>query len=99
MFKHIVMWKLKDGDDVSKEDNAKKMKEIIEDLKGKIDEIKHIEIGFDVSCTDSSYDVVLYSEFESKSDCAAYIKHPEHQKVVGFVGSVVSERKVVDYEY
>lgn len=96
MFKHIVMWKLKDGP--SKKENAQKMRELIEDLKGKIDEIKHIEIGFDLSCTDSSYDVVLYSEFESEGDCAAYVKHPDHQKVVGFFKSVVSERKVVDYE-
>jgi hypothetical protein len=93
------MWKLKDGDDVSKEDNAKKIKELIEDLRETIVEIKHIEIGFDVSCTDNSYDMVLYSEFETKSDCAAYMKHPDHQKAGGFIGSVVSERKVVDYEY
>ncbi len=99
MFKHIVMWKLKDeANGATKEENAVEIRSIIEALKAQIKEIKYIEIGFDVSGSENSYDVVLYSEFDSKSDCEIYIKHPEHQKAAVFVGSVVSERKVVDYD-
>jgi hypothetical protein len=55
-------------------------------------------VGIDVSETPHSYDVVLYSEFENRQACEAYMKHPEHIKAGGFVGKVAAERKFVDYE-
>ena len=99
MFKHIVMWKLKDSaEGGSKAENAQKMKAILEELKEKIPQIKHIEVGIDVSCTDSSYDMALYTDFESKAACETYMKHPDHLKAAQFIGKVVEKRVLVDYE-
>jgi hypothetical protein len=99
MIKHIVMWKLKDNaEGASKEENAKKIKTIIEALKGKIPQIKHIEVGANVLPSDAAYDVALYSEFASLQDLDIYQKHPEHVAVVGFVKTVVSSRVVADYQ-
>lgn len=99
MFKHIVMWRLKEfAENADKQENALKMKTILTRLKEEIPLIKHMEVGIDVSGTASSFDVALYSEFENRQDCEAYMKHPEHMKAGGFVRKVTAERVLVDYE-
>ena len=99
MTKHIVMWRLKDfTNGTNKEENAKKLKSLLESLKGKINEIRRIEVGININPSNAAFDVVLYSEFDSLSDLEAYQKHPEHLKIVNFVNEVRSERGVVDYE-
>lgn len=99
MTKHIVMWRLKDfTNGANKEENAKKLKSLLESLKTKISEIRRIEVGINVNPSNAAFDVVLYSEFDSLGDLKAYQKHPEHLKIVSFVNEVRSERGVVDYE-
>lgn len=99
MIKHIVMWKLKDfAAGADKEENAKKLKQSLESLVGVIGEIKALEVGFNFNPSPAAFDVVLYSEFESREGLEAYQKHPEHLKIVDFVGEIRSERAVVDYE-
>ncbi len=99
MIKHIVMWRLKDsGNGASKEENAKKLKDILESLKHMIKEIKQIEVGINIKSSDTASDVVLYSEFDSLDDLNAYQRHPEHMKIVEFVNEVRLERRIVDYE-
>jgi stress responsive alpha/beta barrel protein len=100
MMKHIVMWRLKDfTNGANKEENAKKLKSLLESLKGNISEIRCIEVGINVNPSNAAFDVVLYSEFDSLSDLEAYQKHPEHLKIVSFVNEVRLERGVVDYEF
>ncbi len=99
MIKHIVMFRLKgSAGGAGKQENAKEMKKRLESLKDKIREIRHIEVGINISGSDTASDVVLYSEFDSMEDLDAYEKHPEHQKIVSFVSEIRSERRVVDYE-
>lgn len=99
MIKHIVMWKLKDfAEEANKAVNAQKIKELLESLKDKIKEIKHIEVGINIINSDASADVALYSEFECMEDLNIYQKHPEHQKIVQFIRNICAERRVVDYE-
>src|SRR5574340_177856 len=99
MIKHIVMWKLKDfAEGSGKAVNAQKIKELLESLKGKIKEIKHIEVGINIIQTDASADVALYAEFGCMEDLNTYQKHPEHLKIVQFVKGVCTERRVADYE-
>ncbi|MCF6158601.1 MAG: Dabb family protein [wastewater metagenome] len=99
MIKHIVVWRLKDfAKGTNKIGNAEKIKELLESLRRKIVEIQHIEVGINITGTDASSDVVLYSEFNRIEDLNAYQKHPEHMKVVQFIMEVCTERRVVDYE-
>ncbi|MGL5149263.1 MAG: Dabb family protein [Clostridium sp.] len=97
MVKHIVMWTFKDTEEGSKEENAVKMKNMIEDLVGVIDEIKELEVGLDFNKSQAAFDLVLYSTFESKEALNAYQVHPKHQEVVKFASRVVDNRAVVDY--
>lgn len=99
MIKHIVMWKLKDSHGgLNKTEIAEKLKLQLEALKSKIPQIKEIEAGINFNPSPASYDVVLYSSFESREDLEIYQKHPDHMKVAEFVSEIRTERCVVDYE-
>ena len=95
MVKHIVTFKVKDE---NRHNNLAKAKEIIEALKDKISEIIHIEVGIDFGLDANPSDFIIYSEFKTKANLEIYAKHPEHIKVVEFIKTIASERRVVDYE-
>ena len=100
MVKHVVMWKLKEsaeGND--KMQNKVLMKEKLLALKQNIQQIDSMEVGFNFNPTDAAYDVLLISTHDSKSALAEYAAHPDHQEVASFIGKVVEDRKVVDFEY
>lgn len=99
MIKHIVFWRLKDsahGND--RATNARLIKEQLEALRGRIPGLLKIEVGFDFVRADTSSDLALYSEMESRAALEAYQAHPLHQAVAGFIKEAVSERRAVDYE-
>jgi hypothetical protein len=99
MIKHLVFWKLADkaeGND--KATNALLIKEKLESLNGEIAGMRHLEVGVDYPQTPDSFDVALYSEFESRDALNAYQEHPKHKVVQAFVKLVRIDRKVVDYE-
>jgi hypothetical protein len=98
MLKHIVLFKLKpSAEGASKEENAKKIKRDLEALRGRIPQIRHIEVGINSIPGDAAYDIAIYSEFANEADLNIYAKHPEHVKVADFVGKVRESRVVVDY--
>lgn len=99
MIKHIVLWKLKEGvDGRSKTEAAKELKTSLEGLKGKIPEVRALEVGLNFNPADTASDVSLYTEFKSREDLERYQKHPEHLKVVEIVKKLTAERRVSDYE-
>jgi hypothetical protein len=99
MIKHIVMWKLKESAaEASKPENAEKIKEILEALPAAIPEVSALEVGLNFAEGNAAFDVALYSEFETKADLETYRVHADHVKAASFIGEVVSDRVVVDYE-
>ncbi|HNX26425.1 MAG TPA: Dabb family protein [Phycisphaerae bacterium] len=99
MIKHIVLWKLKQTADGSTAvENAQIMKERLEALNGRIPGMKKLEVGIDFSRTQASFDVALYSEFESRKALDDYQVHPEHMAVRKFIGGVIEGRHIADYE-
>ena len=98
MIKHIVMWRLKDeAAGATKEENALKLKHSLESLTDKIPSLKAAEVGLNFNPSPAAFDVVLYSEFEDQEGLNAYQNHPEHVKIVDFVGEIRVDRAVVDY--
>lgn len=98
MIKHIVMWKLKDtahGND--KATNAILIKEKLEALNSKIEGVLKIEVGIDF-LENGNFDVVLYSELESRDALDTYQNHPLHQALLPFIREAVIDRKAVDYK-
>jgi len=99
LIKHIVMWKFKDSHEgMDKNGLISKIKQDLEGLKRAIPEIKVMELGKDFNELPVSYDVALYSEFESKEDLEIYQKHPEHVKVAQFIRQIRTDVALADYE-
>lgn len=99
MVRHVVMWKLKEeAEGADAKTNAAKMKEMLEDLQGRIDGLLSLSVSTDVFLSAPETDVVLFSEHESREALDAYQTHPLHVACVDFVKKVVSERRVVDCE-
>lgn len=100
MIKHVVMWKLKDeAEGCTKEENIKKIKELLMPLKDIIDEVKYMEVGANINPSEAAYDAVLITEFENENDLAVYQNHPEHLKVRKFITAVRTARTVVDFNF
>lgn len=98
MIKHIVLWTLKDeAEGNSKQENAQKAKQLLEDLNGKIPGVLNIEVGIDISHTSDSADIVLYSAFENEAALERYHHHPDHQALIPFMKAIRNDRKLVDY--
>lgn len=99
MVKHIVAWKLKDeAHGLPKAEVALKIKEVLEELQGKIPGLLKIEVGIDFSRTAFSSDIVLYSEFTDRAALDAYQVHPLHQAGKDYIGAAVAERRLIDFE-
>jgi hypothetical protein len=99
MVKHIVMWRFKEsagGRD--KAENIRLAKEKLEGLRGKIPGLMALEVGVDISRTEASGDLALYTELADRAALEAYRVHPEHVAAAGFIAEVRLDRQVVDFE-
>lgn len=94
MIKHIVMWKFKEGE----EENIKKFLEGLNELKGKIPEIKNLETGININ-PKNEYDAILISEFENMEDLEKYKNDPRHVKVSNMCKEIRISRQAIDYEF
>lgn len=99
MIKHIVLFALaKEAEGNTKLENAKIIKEEIENLINLIPQVKKIEVGINAdNAPAANHDLAIYAEFESMEDLHTYNAHPEHQRVVAFITKVRTERVAVDY--
>jgi hypothetical protein len=99
MVKHILLFRLKpEAEGATKAENILKAKKMLEDLNGKIPGLIKIEVGTDFSGSDTSADMCLYSEFESREALAVYAKHPDHLAVIPFIKAIYEERRLIDYD-
>ncbi|MEW6697881.1 MAG: Dabb family protein [Bacillota bacterium] len=92
MITHVVLFKFKDPA------NTTEAKERLMALKGKIPQLRHLEVGIDVVRSERSYDLALVSNFDSLEDLNAYQIHPDHQEVVKYILEVKESVIAVDYE-
>lgn len=100
MIKHIVMWKVKEREDITKQEILINLKQELENLDDQIEGLIKIEVGINYNTSDTAYDAVLYSEFVDKEALEYYQKHEKHQYVANyFVRPFTTARSVVDYEF
>ena len=95
MVKHIVMFKLTE----KTEANLAQVVDALKGMEGRIESLKHIEVGVDFKGSDRSYDVVLTTHFDDVQGLEQYIAHPIHQPVVALIRSLCSGSVVVDYNH
>lgn len=94
MIKHLVFFKLKDRSPESIRIAADKLKS----MEGKIDILKHIEVGVDFMKSGRSFDIALITHFDSKEDLEKYATHPVHVPVLEYLRSVIEQSVAVDFE-
>lgn len=94
MLTHIVFFKLKD----KSEETISKIINDLSALKDKISLIRHLEVGADILHTERSYDVALFTKFDSLEDMRAYQVHPDHVKFSEYVQTVKESIIAVDFE-
>ncbi|HIJ87572.1 MAG TPA: Dabb family protein [Desulfuromonadales bacterium] len=95
MITHIVLFKL--AEPTMEHIEATKNKLLSMD--GKIDLLRHLEVGVDVVRSERSYDIALTTRFDSLQDLQAYQVHPYHAgEVVPHMKAFCSAIVAVDYE-
>ncbi|PYG88837.1 stress responsive alpha/beta barrel protein [Ruminiclostridium sufflavum DSM 19573] len=94
MLTHIVLISLKD----KSEESMQKMKEVLLSLKGQIPCLRFIEAGTDVVHSERSFDVGLYTKFDSLEDMEEYQVHPAHLKVLEYIKAAKESSVAIDYE-
>ena len=95
MITHIVLFKLTEP---TTENMAETRKKLLS-MDGKIDLLRHLEVGVDVIRSERSFDIALTTRFDSREDLQAYQVHPYHAgEVIPHMKSVCSSIVAVDYE-
>jgi quinol monooxygenase YgiN len=99
VIKHIVMWKFADqAAGADKAANLVRVREQLLALSGLVPGMLAFEPVIPVEGFEHSYDLVLYSEFESVEALQAYATHPDHVAIGKVISEVRTERACVDYE-
>ena len=98
MIRHIVLWRVREADGLSREQNAERMKAALLAMRERIPGIVSMEAGTDISGEDQSSDVALCMEFEDREALERYRDHPVHREFIKTIDGFRTERRVVDFE-
>ena len=74
MIKHIVCFKLKDNSPEA----CQRAREVLLSMKGKVEQLRDIQVGIDFLHSERSYDIILEVLLDSREDMEAYQNHPYH---------------------
>lgn len=97
MIRHIVLFRLAADDDAQRRDDAHGIAERLEALETQIPGIQSIRVDRDLGLVDGHWDVALVSEYDDNAALEAYQVHPAHKEAAAWIGTVVTDRAVVDY--
>ena len=93
MIKHIVCFKIKQGESVSEAAN------ILRSMKGKVPTVIDLEVGEDFLKSERSYDIILQVTLKDREALDQYQQDPYHCSVVKEHMHKVRESSIaVDYE-
>ena len=94
MITHIVLFKLKDPS----AEGIRKAADKLLSMAGNVEMLRHLEVGTDLIRSARSYDIALYTKFDSLEDLQAYQVHPYHGgDVAPFMREASEAVAVVDY--
>jgi len=94
------MWRFKENAEGNDAGTNKKLTiEKLNALVGVIEGIESLELGENFNSSPAAFDLVLITTHKTKEALDNYQQHPKHQEAAKFIGSVISMRHVVDFEY
>ncbi len=94
MLTHIVFFKLHDRS----LENKQKFRDALESMRGKIPQIRAMEVGVNVVESARAYDVALYQKFDSLDTMQEYQTHPIHQTLLPYLRESSESIVAVDYK-
>ncbi len=94
MVKHIVMFKLAENTPA----NRKRAMEALESLRGRIETLRHLEVGEDYLASERSFDLVLITHFDDREGLSTYASHEHHLPVVDTMRGLCLQSISVDFE-
>lgn len=95
MITHIVLFKLKERTP----EGIETAKEKLLSMEGKVELLRHLEVGVDLIHSERSADIALVTRFDSLKDLQAYQVHPYHaNEVAAYMRSVCSSVTAADYQ-
>ncbi|WP_460775900.1 Dabb family protein [Microbacterium sp. GXF7504] len=95
--RHVVAWKLATEDETERREQAQRIADSLNALRGVVPALIDITVGPDV-IGGGNWDVALVADVADADALEAYQHHPAHEAVVDYVRSVVSSRVAVDFE-
>jgi heme-degrading monooxygenase HmoA len=95
MVTHVVLFKMKDRSG----DTARRTREMLLDMKGRIPGLLDVEVGLDYLRSERSFDVALITRHESREALDAYQVHPVHEKAKAYIAEVREASVSVDFEF
>lgn len=94
MFTHIVFFKLKEPTP----ENIEKAKNILEDMRENIPQLKELQVGVDVVHSERSFDVSIITRFDSHEAMDEYQVHPYHvNEVLKNLKPMLEKSAAIDY--
>ncbi|HAM25662.1 MAG TPA: stress responsive alpha-beta barrel domain-containing protein [Microbacteriaceae bacterium] len=96
MLKHVVCWKIADTDSAEGREKIERIVSGLQSLVGTVPSIRALSVGPTVVTGPNHWDLGLIVDFDDEDGLEAYQVHPEHQKVGGYIRSVVQEQATVD---
>ena len=95
MITHIVLFRLKE----QTTEGIEKARQILLSMDGKVEQLRHLEVGIDLIRSERSSDIALVTKFDSLEDLQAYQVHPYHAlEVAAYMKSVSSSVVTADYQ-
>lgn len=99
MYKHVVLWKLKEeAGGMPKATLAEEVKRRLDELPAIISEIRDYEVAVNIGNYGASFfDVSLIAAYPDEAAFKRYCGYPEHDAVVAYIQSVTEAEEIVDY--
>ncbi|MBE0597764.1 MAG: Dabb family protein [Desulfuromonadales bacterium] len=95
MLRHVVFFKFKAE---ASEAEIADLTRQLQQLPGRITEIRSFEVGRDLVRSERSFDLALISTFDDLAALQRYQVHPEHLPVVATVKQLCAGVAAVDFE-
>ena len=95
MITHVVLMHFKNE---NKEENMARAHDMLLSMVGKVDSLRHLEVGLNVVESERALDLALVTRFDDLDGLEQYANHPVHVVVKRFLASVLERSFVVDYE-
>ena len=97
MLRRIVFWNVVGDTPQARQENAERIKQLLDSLQGKIPGLLHVEVGINTDNSADACDIAFTADFENQQAIDDYNVHPAHDAIKPQVMTLRSERYVVVY--